>query len=211
MVVRCHFDLYSSRGVQIDPCGDDFANIKDARRMSRSLLLDFALHHFSNGDEFTVVCKIMTKCPERYYLTSLVMIDEIVTSFNMNSYNELSLQRNGSEEQEMPELVGESEIAYRMSGDWKDLREINGERRLTKVDQAERAWFMSYIPRHDHSRIDAAIDRAIKLRAPFNIEHRVIRADNSIGWTRSRALPVVDECGQIREWIGVAKDVTAHH
>ena len=66
-------------------------------------------------------------------------------------------------------------------------------------------------PPDERPRVAAAIDRAIRLRAPFSLEHKVIRADESVGWAASRALPVVDEHGRISEWIGVAKDVTAMH
>jgi signal transduction histidine kinase/ActR/RegA family two-component response regulator len=42
----------------------------------------------------------------------------------------------------------------------------------------------------------------------FQLEHRVLRADGSPGWTYSRAVPLLDERGDIREWIGSASDIT---
>jgi PAS domain-containing protein len=43
----------------------------------------------------------------------------------------------------------------------------------------------------------------------FELEHRVRRADGTLGWTLSRAVPLMDAAGAITEWIGAASDVTA--
>jgi len=57
--------------------------------------------------------------------------------------------------------------------------------------------------------VRAAIDAAIRDRRVFDLEHRVIRADGTLGWTHSRALPMTGPDGQIVEWIGMATDITA--
>ena len=36
----------------------------------------------------------------------------------------------------------------------------------------------------------------------------MIRADGTLGWTHSRAVPILDEAGNIIEWFGTASDVT---
>ena len=53
-----------------------------------------------------------------------------------------------------------------------------------------------------------AIEDAIRRKAVFELEHRVRRADGSIGWTLSRAVPLLDTQGEIREWAGAASDIT---
>jgi PAS domain S-box-containing protein len=40
------------------------------------------------------------------------------------------------------------------------------------------------------------------------LEHRVLRADRTPGWTFSRAVPILDEDGEILEWFGTASDIT---
>ena len=55
----------------------------------------------------------------------------------------------------------------------------------------------------------AAIDTAIANKSLFELEHRVLRVDGELGWTQSRAVPLLDEDGSIVEWIGTATDVTA--
>src|SRR5579863_1715560 len=48
-----------------------------------------------------------------------------------------------------------------------------------------------------------------KRRSIFELEHRVRRIDGTLGWTLSRAIPILDESGAIVEWLGAAKDVSA--
>ena len=57
--------------------------------------------------------------------------------------------------------------------------------------------------------VKAAIDDAIRKKSTFELEHRVIRADGSLGWASSRAIPVKDASGAVSEWFGSASDITA--
>jgi signal transduction histidine kinase len=43
------------------------------------------------------------------------------------------------------------------------------------------------------------------------LEHRIRRVDGSLGWTFSRAVPLLDANGEILEWFGAASDVTERH
>ena len=52
------------------------------------------------------------------------------------------------------------------------------------------------------------IREAIRAKSTFELEHRVRRADGTVGWTFSRAVPLLDADGQITEWFGAASDVT---
>jgi len=54
----------------------------------------------------------------------------------------------------------------------------------------------------------AQIQRAIETNSLFELEHRVIRVDGSLGWTYSRAVPILGANGDIVEWFGAASDVT---
>ena len=36
----------------------------------------------------------------------------------------------------------------------------------------------------------------------------MIRVDSSLGWTFSRAIPMLDAAGEIVEWLGAASDIT---
>jgi len=55
----------------------------------------------------------------------------------------------------------------------------------------------------------AVIAEAVRTKRLFELEHRVRRVDGSVGWTLSRAVPVLDASGEITEWFGAASDITA--
>jgi PAS domain-containing protein len=56
--------------------------------------------------------------------------------------------------------------------------------------------------------VTAVIAQAILNKSTFVFEHRVRRADGTLGWTFSRAVPLFDENGEIVEWFGAASDIT---
>lgn len=64
-----------------------------------------------------------------------------------------------------------------------------------------------YIDTEDQPHVIARIDEAIRTKSIFELEHRVRRADGSLGWTISRAVPLLDAQGEIVEWIGSAIDI----
>lgn len=53
----------------------------------------------------------------------------------------------------------------------------------------------------------ASADVVYRMNADWS-EHRVIRADGSLGWMFSRVFPLFDERGEIMEWLGAASAVT---
>ena len=102
-----------------------------------------------------------------------------------------------------------SNVTYRMSADWGEMRQLVGSGFLADTASPSRAWLMQYIPSDEQERVNAAIDEAIRSRSKFGLEHRVVRADGGVGWTFSFAVPLLDRDGEIIEWVGSANDVTA--
>jgi len=49
---------------------------------------------------------------------------------------------------------------------------------------------------------------AVKNRLPYEVEHRIRTPDNSYRNMSVRAVPILDDDGSIRQWIGVHKDIT---
>ncbi len=113
-----------------------------------------------------------------------------------------------SEEQFRSFVAATSDTVYRMSPDWTEMRYLGGKRFLADTSDPSRTWLDTYIPLEDRLPVIAAIQKAIHDKSPFELEHRVIRADGTVGWTVSRAIPLLDTRGEIREWIGAASDVT---
>jgi PAS domain S-box-containing protein len=101
-----------------------------------------------------------------------------------------------------------ADVVYRMSPDWSQLRQLDGRGYLKDTADASRYWLDDYIPAEDQARIHHAIAEAIRTKSTFELEHRVRRLDGSVGWTYSRAVPMLDARGAIHEWIGAASDIT---
>ena len=101
-----------------------------------------------------------------------------------------------------------SDILYKMSADWSEMQLLHGKGFLIDTSSPRLSWLDVYIPDSDKSLVQTTIADAIRTRSMFQLEHRVIRADGTIGWTFSRALPFLDEQGDIIEWLGAASDIS---
>lgn len=108
-------------------------------------------------------------------------------------------------------LAATNDVIFRMAPDWSEMRSLDGRGFLTDTTGPDTAWLDRYILPDDQPRVSAAIAKAIGTRSAFEFEHRVIRADGSPGWARSRAVAILGEDGEILEWFGTASDVTARH
>ena len=104
-----------------------------------------------------------------------------------------------------------SNVIYRMSPDWREMRALDGRGFLIDTESPSISWSEQYLLPEDQASIRGEIERAINAKSTFELEHRVRRADGSIGWTLSRAIPACDERGDIVEWFGSASDVTEQH
>ena len=106
-------------------------------------------------------------------------------------------------------VTATSDVVYRMSADWSEMRQLDGRGFLSDTAEPTGSWMDGYIPPGDQPAVREAIERAVRSETPFELEHRVIRADGTAGWTASRAVPIRGADGQITEWLGAAADVTA--
>ena len=101
-----------------------------------------------------------------------------------------------------------SDVVYRMSPDWLEMLQLDGRDFLVDTDGPSVAWMDAYLFPEDRPAILAVIQEAIARKAPFQLEHRVRRADGSAGWTASRAIPILGANGEITDWFGFASDIT---
>lgn len=112
-------------------------------------------------------------------------------------------------EQRLRALVtATSYTTFRMSPDWREMWALDGGGFLEGTASPTATWVDRYIPSEDRALLDEAIRAAVGERRVFDLEHRVRRADGSLGWTHSRAIPLLDEQGRIVEWFGAANDIT---
>jgi len=106
-------------------------------------------------------------------------------------------------------LEASGDVLYTMNPDWTEMRELHGGGFIVDTIEPRLDWMDAYILPDDQAGVREAIAEAIRTKGAFQLEHRVRRADGTVGWTQSRAAPVLDEHGAIVEWFGAASDVTA--
>lgn len=106
-----------------------------------------------------------------------------------------------------------ADIIFRMSPDWTEMWELDGRGLLEDTTDTRTNWMDGYVPPEDQALVRARVDQAIARQEAFQLEHRVVQKDGSIGWTSSRAVPILSEghAGEIVEWFGAASDVTERH
>lgn len=68
------------------------------------------------------------------------------------------------------------------------------------------AW-LDYIHPNDREATMKAWHAALASQTPYEIEHRGRAADGTYHWFKSRALPVPNDDGSVREWLGVSVDI----
>ena len=101
-----------------------------------------------------------------------------------------------------------NQVLYRHSADWSEMRQLAGGGFLADTAQPDADWFRKYIHPDDQPLVWKKIEEAIQSKSLFEMEHRVIREDGTLGWTLSRSIPILDEQGEIIEWFGAASDTT---
>jgi len=106
-------------------------------------------------------------------------------------------------------VTASSDVVYCMSPDWTVMHHLRGQDFIVDTSTESGTWMDQYIPAEERGRVTAAVERAIRDKSAFELEHRVRRVDGSIGWTFSRAVPILNDAGEITEWFGAASDVTA--
>jgi signal transduction histidine kinase/CheY-like chemotaxis protein len=121
---------------------------------------------------------------------------------------EAAEQIERSEERFRALVMAVSDVVYRMSPDWSEMRFLHGRDFLADTEAPERTWLQKYIPLSDQAQVMAVVTQAVRNQSVFDLEHRVVRADGSLGWAFSRAVPLRNRSGEIVEWFGAASDIT---
>lgn len=115
-----------------------------------------------------------------------------------------------SEERFRAFIEASSDVVYCMSADWSEIRQLDARGLVSDTPTPRRDWLDEYIHPDDQKQVLRAIAHAVRDRSVFELEHRVRRADGTLGWVLSRAVPILNAEGNVIEWFGTASDVTAH-
>lgn len=99
------------------------------------------------------------------------------------------------------------DVVYRMNPDWTEMRALDGRGFIADTDQPSATWLDTYIHPDDQAQVLDAISTAVQTKTVFQLQHRVRRPDGSLGRTLSRAIPLLDDNGDIVEWVGNATEI----
>lgn len=114
-----------------------------------------------------------------------------------------------SEERFRSFLGATSDVVFRMGPDWSEMRHLKGQAFVADTHEPTARWLDFYVPLEDQPAVAQAIRHAVQHKSVFELDHRVIRVDGSLGWAHSRAVPVLDDNGELIEWFGAASDITS--
>jgi PAS domain S-box-containing protein len=101
-----------------------------------------------------------------------------------------------------------SDVLYSMNADWTEMQRLEGRGFLSDTREPIPNWIEKYIHPDDYEIVKKAVVAAIAGKSIFELEHRLIQENGTLGWTFSRAIPIFDNKGDIFEWFGTASDVT---
>ncbi|HEY0897471.1 MAG TPA: PAS domain S-box protein, partial [Sphingobacteriaceae bacterium] len=127
---------------------------------------------------------------------------------NVTARKKAELELRRSEEQFRLLVIATSNMVYRMSADWSEMYNLNGKNILADTEHPTGSWVEKYIPEEERPLVDHKIRQAIQAKSIFELEHRVVQANGSVGWVYSRAVPMLDHDGNITEWLGAGSDIT---
>ncbi len=113
-----------------------------------------------------------------------------------------------SEERFRALVTASSEVVFRINHDWTEVRTLGGPASLANPGERGELWISEFVHPEDRAAVAAAVLVAMEAKSVFEQEHRVRRADGSTAWLLSRAVPLLDELGEVVEWVGAATDVT---
>ena len=101
-----------------------------------------------------------------------------------------------------------AEVIYRMNPDWSEMWELQGDDFLSDTREPDTNWRKKYFHPDDLQEVNRAIAHAISNKENFQLEHRVLRYDGTWGWASFRAVPLLNDKGEIVEWFGSATNIT---
>lgn len=67
--------------------------------------------------------------------------------------------------------------------------------------------WVEFIHPDDRAQTIRALHEACKGKFEYSIEHRVRQSDGSYIWKRTRAVPILDDAGDVKEWLGINADI----
>ncbi|MFB9076709.1 PAS domain S-box protein [Flavobacterium procerum] len=100
-----------------------------------------------------------------------------------------------------------SDVVYSMNADWTVMRSLDGGSFNAGNNIVN--WLEKYITPNNQEKVLELIAQSVEDKSIFELEHKVPNPDGSFRWAFSRAVPILDQNGDIIEWFGASNDVTS--
>ncbi|HZJ76995.1 MAG TPA: PAS domain-containing sensor histidine kinase, partial [Oscillospiraceae bacterium] len=97
---------------------------------------------------------------------------------------------------------------YSISSDWSQINIVKEKGAFVDIQKSDSDWMKKYIHSDDRLYITNEINKAILNKSVFDLEHRTLKEDGSLGWAHLRAVPITNNNGDIVEWLGSVSDIT---
>ena len=101
-------------------------------------------------------------------------------------------------------MVWTTDPQGRVVGDSPTWREFTGQ----SYDEWKGEGWLDAVHPDDRDRALSAWKQAVEEKAIYTVDYRLRRQDGAYRWTTARGVPVLEEDGGIREWIGTNTDIT---
>ena len=170
---------------------------EDERRRAKALDLDRAQTSFSSN------------VSHEFRTPPSLMLGPVEDALSITGRKAAEAAIQASEEQFRALVSASSDVVYRMNADWTEMRHLHGREFIADTHEPNRSWLDKYIHPDDQQHVMETIREAVRSKGTFELEHRVLLIDGTLGWTFSRAIPLLDNDGRLVEWFGMASDVTA--
>lgn len=120
---------------------------------------------------------------------------------------EMELALRHSESRLRSLIKATSDLIFRMNPDGTQMQLLDRGPMRGVAGHSDN-WVEDFVPESDRAEVRKAFRTAIRLREPFELQHRFRAPAGQIGWLYTRAVPVLDDAGTITEWFGMATDIT---
>lgn len=101
-----------------------------------------------------------------------------------------------------------SDLIFRMNPEGRVVERVGGRDLFGDEGERDSDWVERFVIDKDRAMVRAVIDDAIGRRVPFHVECRVATPDGAVVWLSTRAVPLLDEAGEITQWFGMATDIS---
>ena len=164
----------------------------------------YSHEHFDNWFDVSAV-----KNGDGFIMTYLDITDQKkVEQELIRIKDELAKRAAESEDRFRSLVTASSDTVYKMSPDWKFLYNLDGKDFLTDKYNATSSWLEEYVPEEARTKLMMKIEESIRTKSIFELEHQVIDINGKTGWIYSRAIPKLNDEGEIVEWLGAASNIT---